>query len=83
MKTATDDGQTTGAGRWRLAHLGVRRPVIIQRALIGSKRSIFCKVFRDWSIIKTRERNHIYQMSIYLLHFLKQHLTLISFTGVA
>ena len=30
-----------------------------------------CKVFRDWSIINTREINRTYYMGIYLLNFLK------------
>ena len=41
------------------------RPVIVKRAVLGSKRGwkhstkFNSKVFRDWSILKLRERNHI------------------------
>ena len=57
------------------------RPVIVQRALIGSKDgwklSTICKLksVLKRSIIKLRVRNRIYYTGIYLLHFLKQHIT--------
>ena len=41
----------------------------------SSAQYLCCKAFHDWSIINMQERNHFYKTGIYLLHFLKQHLT--------
>ena len=41
----------------------------------GSSLYLSCKVFLDWSIINIREINHIHKTGIYLMNFLKQHLT--------
>ena len=57
------------------------RPIIVKRAGIDSKggwklMAIFMsKAFCDWSIINMRKTNHIYQMEIYLLQYLKQYIT--------
>ena len=50
-------------------------PVIAKRAQKEGGSSV--EMHRYWSIIKWRERNHIYKTDtgIYLLHFLKQHLS--------
>ena len=68
------------------------RPVIVKRALIGSKdglklTTIFlsCKVFHDWSILKLG--NILYLLDGYIFAFLFKNnislLLLIKFTGVA
>ena len=44
----------------------------------SSAQYLSCNVFRDWSIVKLWEINHIYKKGIgyiSLLHFLKQHLS--------
>ena len=73
------------------AHISGHRPVIVKRAVIGSKGgwklstiSFSCKVFHDWSIIKLREYMYLLDGYIFAVLFETSHLLLLKeFTGVA
>ena len=41
----------------------------------SSAQYLSCQVFRDWPIVNIWEINNVYLAGIYLLQFLKQHLT--------